>query len=110
MATYYLMPSRPRLGERFAGHLSALFPGLTWSPGDWTELADTLTAVVAMRQADIFIIYRDELPSDEETIAALTDGFGATAGDEVIEICAEPEARELHVQRWRIGQAHSLVN
>jgi hypothetical protein len=85
MSTFYLLPSRPQVGERFAGYLSALFPGLQWPKDAWSELAESLTALAA-EQPDVFIVYRDELPSSEETLTALADGYGAAAGDAIIEV------------------------
>ena len=40
MSTFYVLPPRPVLGERFAGYLKTLFPGLDWNQAAWTELAD----------------------------------------------------------------------
>lgn len=96
MSTFYLLPSRPELGEGFAGYLSGVFPGLTWSRTTWAPLAEALVEIAA-RQPDVFIVYRQELPEGDDTSTALGDGFGATAGDEVVEI------QDGSIQRWRIG-------
>lgn len=102
MSVFYLLPSRPLLGERFADYLGTLFPGLEWPSRAWSGLGDTL-ADVATRQPDVYVIYREELPEGEDTLAALADGFGATAGDEIIEIQPGSSGRDLTVQRRRIG-------
>lgn len=104
MSTFYLMPSRPQLGERFAGYLNALFPGLEWAPPDWSELAEMLTGLAAQR-SDVFIVYREDLPGDEDTASALVDAFGAATGDEVIEIQGSTGVAKTVVRRWHIAEA-----
>jgi hypothetical protein len=99
MSRFYLLPSRPQLGERFASYLESSFPGLEWSSDAWAALAEQI-AVVAASVPDTFILYREELPDGEDLVAALTDGFGAEAGDEIVEVIPGKQPR-----RWRIGQA-----
>jgi hypothetical protein len=101
MSRFYLLPSRPELGERFATYLKDLFPGLDWPTSSWSKLAEDLGAV-AGRAPDVFVVYREELPDGEDLTTALTDGFGAEAGDEVVEIL--PGSRgELSSRRWKLG-------
>src|SRR5690349_21451656 len=85
VSTFYLLPSRPFLGERLAAALRSFFPGLDWNRPRWTELADAIGQNVVERP-DVFLVYRDELPASEDPVTALTDGYGAVTGDEVIEI------------------------
>jgi hypothetical protein len=98
VSTFYLLPPRPVLGERFARYLQTLFPDLSWRPGAWPELADTLTAAVA-GHADVYVVYGDDLPIGEDPAQALTDVFGAEEGDEVIEVRLGEESH----QRWLVG-------
>ena len=102
MSTFYLLPSRPSLGERFAGYLKTLFPGLDWGSQRWSELADALAAV-AGSQPDVYVVYREELPEGEDAATALRDGFGALAGDEVVEIVPGEQTSALTARRWRVG-------
>jgi hypothetical protein len=88
MATFYVIPSRPQLGERFAGYLQKHFPGLNCPTAAWGELADSL--VDAIHQSDVFVVYREELPEGEELTQALAEGFGAEPGDQVVEISLTP--------------------
>lgn len=104
MSQFYLLPSRPELGERFAGYLRELFPGLEWPSNAWADLAEELGAVAA-RRPDVFVVYREELPEGEDPATALTDAFGAESGDEVVEILAGKRPGELHARRWRVGGA-----
>ena len=105
MSRFYLLPSRPELGERFAGYLKELFPGLDWPSSAWTNLAENLGAAAA-RTPDVFVVYREELPEGEDAATALTDSFGAEAGDEVIEVLPGQRG-ELRTRRWKLGAANS---
>jgi hypothetical protein len=102
VSTFYLLPPRPLLGERFASYLKTVFPGLDWSRSAWSELAEALGAV-ASRQPDVYVVHREDLPAGEETERALADGFGAEAGDEVIEVRPGSRPGELAAHRWRLG-------
>jgi hypothetical protein len=84
VSTFYLLPSRPFVGERFAEHLKTLFPGLEWGSSSWADLADTLCA--AAGRPDVYVVFRDDLPDNEDPARGLADGFGAERGDEVIEV------------------------
>lgn len=102
MSTFYLLPPRSFLGECVAGSLRPLFPGLDWSRTACTELADTLTEVLA-RQAGVYVVCREELPDGESPARALADGFGAEAGDEVVEVRPGGRPGEAQACRWKIG-------
>lgn len=102
MSTFYLLPSRPVLGERFANLLRTLFPGLDWSSGDWTRLAESV-CLAAVHQPDVFVVYGEDFPDDEDAVTVLTDVYGAEAGDEVIEISMGDRPGESTSRRWRIG-------
>lgn len=101
MSTFYVLPSRPALGQRFADFLHQLFPGLHWSSASWTALAEALTA--AAEQPDVYVIHRDDLSEDDDPAHALTDAFGANLGDEVVEVQLGAKPGELIATRWRLG-------
>ena len=101
MSTFYLLPSRPQLGEQFAHYLSTLFPGLNWPQAAWAELGETLAGLAA-RQPDVFVVHREELPSNEDAEVALSAGFGAAAGDEVVEVHPDQQGGQLLVRRWQV--------
>jgi len=86
MARFYLLPSRAALGRQFNDFLATAFPGLRYPSADWADLAEALGAA-ATAQRDVFVVFREDLP-DVEPVTALTDGFGAEPGDDVIEIHA----------------------
>jgi hypothetical protein len=104
MSTFYVLPPRPLVGECFARYLQPLFPGLQWTGTVCADLADTLAAT-ACRHPDVYVISREDLPDGEEPARALADGFGAEAGDEVIEIRSGNKPGEWTARRWRVGNA-----
>jgi len=101
MSIFYLMPPRPFLGDRFADFLQTLFPGLAWDSAGRASLAETLGEAAAAR-TDVYVIYREDLPREEAPAQALVDGFGAEAGDEVVEVRPGGRPGEVVTRRWRI--------
>jgi hypothetical protein len=101
VSTFYLLPPRPVLGERFAGYLQTLFPGLEWDKTAWSDLADLL-GTVAARYRDVYVIYGEELPRSEDPAQALTDSFGAEAGDEIIEVLPPDQTGAVTMRRWQV--------
>jgi hypothetical protein len=104
MATFYLLPPRPYLGERFAAYLEGLFPGLHWDSAVWANLAEGLAAAATCHPG-VHVVYREELPEGEDPARALADGFGAEPGDEVIEVRLAGRPGETAVRRWHVGAA-----
>jgi hypothetical protein len=101
MSTFYLLPLRPLLGARFADYLRTLFPGLDWGDAVWPDLAEMLAAA-AGRHPDVYVIYREDLPEGEEPARALAEGFGAEAGDQVVEVRPGPAPDGLTARHWRV--------
>ncbi len=99
MSTFYLLPPRPLLGERFAEHLQLLFPGLLWNSASWSGLADLL-ATAAASLPDVFVVHREDLPDGEPLPQALIHGYGAEAGDEIIEVRLGIRPGEVSTRRW----------
>ncbi|MBY0521868.1 MAG: hypothetical protein K2R98_00630 [Gemmataceae bacterium] len=102
MSTFYVLPPRPVIGERFAAYLAAVFPGRNFGRRSWSELAEALAAAIADHD-DVYVVYHEDLPSGESATDALRDGFGAEPGDEVIEVRAGPRQGELTTQRWLLN-------
>jgi hypothetical protein len=108
MSTFYLLPTRPQLGRHFAAFLRQWFPGLDWPGRAWPDLAEALTAAAEGRP-DVYVVYREDLPDGEDPARALADGFGAEAGDEVIEVLAE-DGTAVTARRWRLpGEGQPLA-
>src|SRR5579872_860329 len=87
MATFYVMPSRLALGQRFGEFLSALFPGLYWQRTCWSDLAENVAAAAAVRPG-VFIVFREDLADEDNPDHSLARDFGAEPGDEIIEVRA----------------------
>jgi hypothetical protein len=102
MSTFYLLPPRPALGEHLTGFLRGVLPGLDWDTATRAELAETIAAAASAHR-DVFVVYREDLPQGEPPARALVDGFGAAAGDEVIEVRPGALPGELTARRWRVA-------
>ena len=103
MSTFYVLPARPVLGQRFAELLTALFPGTVWPREDWHDLAEALGAA-ALSQADAYIVYAEDLPVGPSLECGLIECFGAEPGDEVIEVRPGTGLTEIAVQKWRVNE------
>jgi hypothetical protein len=102
VSTFYLLPPRPVLGEHLAGFLQGILPGLDWDTATRTNLAESVAAAAA-EHGDVFVVYREDLPDGEPPARALADGFGAEAGDEVIEVRPGGRPGELTARRWKVA-------
>lgn len=81
MADFYLLPPRRAVGEEIARLLRPYLPGVRVTAADGVRVLEDLTG------AQAFVVYADDLPAGEEdALAALRDGFGASAGDRVIRV------------------------
>lgn len=106
MAVFYVLPSRPVVGEQLARILEIWLPGLDCSARSWPELAEGLSSLL-YRQTDSYLVFREDLPMDDDLRDALRDGFGAEEGDEVVEVDLEGWPRENGERRWRIRYARA---
>jgi hypothetical protein len=106
MSIFYLMPPRPFLGDRLADFLHTLFPGLSWDSGQRLNLVELLAGTAGQRD-DVFVIFREDLPRQDSALQALVDGFGAEAGDEVVEVRPGGRPGEFMTRRWRISDPQS---
>ena len=87
MATFYLLPPRALLGQKLLANLGNHDLQLPLC----VELAETLAKVVEATGA--YVVYRDDLPNGVEPAQSLRDGYGAEAGDEVIEVVFDAQPR-----------------
>jgi hypothetical protein len=102
MARFYLLPPRPLLNQRFAELAHRLLPGFASSASaDFVSLLHEL----ACDNPDTYLVHREDLPSDEDPVQALVDGFGAEPGDDILEIHAGSLLSETSVRRWSVGRA-----
>ena len=82
MATFYVLPARHDLGERFGELLSTLFPGTSFDEAQSADLAETLAAVVEGLN-NACVVYREDLDETDGVRAALMRNFGADLGDDI---------------------------
>ena len=85
MSTFYILPPSVLLGERLAERLRPIFPGLEWDRGGHVALAEALLGAVTSRP-EVYVVYREEIPEDEEPSKVLAEVFGAEAGDRIIDV------------------------
>jgi len=104
MATFYVMPPRPLLGQKFGDFLGGLFPGRSWQKGEWTELAESL-ANAAEGHPGVYVVFSEDLAEDVPAEIALQRDFGAEAGDEVIEVRSTKTFSDWNVRRWRVADS-----
>jgi hypothetical protein len=102
MSLFYLLPPRTVLGDRLAGFLRSILPGLDWDVAMRANLAEAVGAAAGVH-ADVYVVYRDDLPVGELPGRALVDGFGAEPGDEVVEVRSEGRTGDLVSRRWRVS-------
>jgi hypothetical protein len=102
VSTFYLLPPRPLVGDHFARFLQTVLPGLDWDAAMRANLGDAV-GEAARAHADVFVVFREDLPDGEPAVRALADGFGAVPGDEVVEVRPAAGAGELTARRWRVA-------
>jgi hypothetical protein len=103
MSTFYVLPSRTLLGQRFADFLETVFPGLDWQRPQWRDLAESLGASLPP-QSDVYVVYREDLADNAILDEVLVRDFGADPGDEVVEVALDGRLATRTARRWRLGQ------
>jgi hypothetical protein len=103
MATFYILPSRSLLGQRFAEFLASVFPGLDWQRPEWRDLAEQLGANVPL-QTDVYVVYREDLADNADVDRSLLRDFGAEFGDTVVEVSLGGRLAILTARHRRVGQ------
>ncbi len=101
MSTFYILPSRPLLGQRFAEFLQTIFPGQPWPRDQWRDLAEALGGEV-LRRADAYVIYREDVPEGVALAEAMVRDFGAVPGDEIVEVGLGGRLAVLTARRWKV--------
>jgi hypothetical protein len=101
MSLFYLLPRRAVLGDHLADALAVLLPGLDLDVAERSRLAEVVLEALE-GSVPGFVVSREDLPAGEAAEQALIDGFGATAGDEVVEVRPAARPGEFSSRRWRI--------
>jgi hypothetical protein len=99
MAIFYLLPPRPALEDSLGEFLDSWLPGLPRPADLGGDFIDLLTARLA--RAEVYVVFREELPEGSDAAESLRDGFGAGPGDGIIELRLRG-AREPEPRYWRL--------
>lgn len=105
MATFYVLPPRECLELAVAEFVARLLPGV---PA--TAAIDHLGSLLRQEAepVDAYFVHREDLTGaavDQE----LTDGFGAEAGDRVVEFGLASTGRTAAVRSWVVASAVPVV-
>jgi hypothetical protein len=100
MSTFYLLPPRALLADRLADCLQGLLPGIGLDVSCRQRLCARLCE--AVEAPDVYLVHREDLPEGESPARALVEGYGAAAGDEVVEVRCGAHPGELSARRWRV--------
>ncbi len=101
MSMFYLLPSRSVLGDRLVDILAVFLPGASWDVAGREQLVEAVLEVLR-DHTDVFVLWREDLPPGELAERALVDGYGAEAGDEVVEVRLTARPGEFASRRWQI--------
>ncbi len=87
MATFFVIPPRECLEQAVAEFLARVLPGLPTDP----RVTESILAAIefeANRADDVYLIHREDLPGLGRLERDLREGFGAEAGDQIVEVSA----------------------
>ena len=99
MATFHVLPPRSVVGEQVARLLRPFLPGVHLDHNAGVRILESLTEELGR---NVFLVFRDDLPTGEVTANALRDGFGASESDRIVQVQTSPEQvwpREMPVVR-----------
>ena len=99
MATFYVVPSRQQLGQRYGEFLTSLFPDAAFGEWNWADLADAIVGQME-RHGDAHVIFREELDEERSIKDSLLSQFGAALEDEIVEVHFGPGLNQFLHQRW----------
>jgi hypothetical protein len=99
MATFYVLPSRHHLGERFSEMLTSMFPGVKYTLWDWPDLAESLAGFID-GQGDAHVVYREDIDDRLSVRDALIRHFGADLSDQIVEVRFGPGLNQFLHQQW----------
>ena len=108
MATFYVLPSRHLLGQRFGELLTSMFPGVRATPWDWPDLAESLTALIE-GYADAHVVYREDLDERLSVRDGLMRHFGAELHDPIVEIQFGSGLNQFLHQQWATESARKAA-
>lgn len=108
MATFYVLPSRQMLGQRFSDILASLFPGTKHTLSDWPELAAAIASMVE-GQGSACVVYREDMDDALSVRDTLVRYFGAALDDEIVEVHFGAGLHQVMYQRWATERIRSAA-
>jgi hypothetical protein len=100
MARFYVLPPRSAVAECIARSLRVSLPGLPLPVQTVEDLLDVLQSSYD-EEAEIFVLFREDVPDGVDLELALEDAFGAEFGDEVTELRLAAHG-QLAASTWRL--------
>lgn len=104
MAVFYVLPSRPLLGECLARMLRPYVPGVSVSGEACSDLVESLVAGSPESDAS-YVIHKEDLPEGGDLNSSLRDGFGAEEGDQIVQVSIGSRDAEPRVEIWKLRAA-----
>jgi hypothetical protein len=104
MATFYILPPRSVVTSLLANHLENALAGLPWNTHDVQQITELLSESLLARP-DVYVVFREDLPAEDLATQSLRDGFGAEAGDTIIEFTPGNKPGQFQTNQWRLPEA-----
>ena len=99
MATYYLLPPRECLEHAVGQFVNRILPGVPIPESLWACLVEHLVGLPSAHSAR-YVIHREDLPGMGSLDRDLVEGFGAEAGDRVVEVGLATHGQNPIVREW----------
>ncbi len=98
MATFVVLPPRELVEHAVHSFVETLLPGLPVPAGLWERVVAEVLA-----GADVYTLFREDLPESDDPSAAFVDGFGAEPGDRVREVTLPRGGKAGPVKTWAVA-------
>lgn len=99
MATFYLLPPRECLEHAVGQFVNRILPGVPVPESLWACLVEHLVGLPNSHSAR-YVIHREDLPGLGSLDRDLVEGFGAEAGDRIVEVGLATHGQNPTVQEW----------
>ena len=99
MATFYLLPPRECLEHAVGQFVNRILPGVPVPESLWACLVEHLVGLPNSQPMQ-FVIHREDLPGLGSLDRDLVEGFGAEAGDRIVEVGLATSGQNPTVREW----------
>src|SRR5262245_41370678 len=100
MATFYILPPRELVGEILLGSLRTWLPGFDVDPRRRMAFVDELFEALVSGDTETYVLHREDVPPDADMVEVLRHGYGAAAGDRVVEVASGSRPERPRVRSW----------